>query len=125
MLEQIKKNEVVENIMAGHNVFVVKETVNVNDMSLGEIANLPSDTVFLLAKKKLIRSTTENKFVDTRKFTRMLHDRNIFQTELAKLAGVNSVTISALIYHKNKPRVDTLKKICDVLKCEPNEILED
>lgn len=125
MLEQIKKNEIIENIMAGHNVFVVKDTLWLNCMALGDIAELPSDSVFLLEKKRAIATNLETKFVDTAKFTKMLHDRNIFQNELAKLAGVSTYTIQGLIYHKRKPQRVTLKKICDVLKCEPWEIMEE
>lgn len=125
MLEQIKKNEVVENIMAGHTVYVVEQIVNVNNMSLGDIAGLPSDSVFLLEKKRAIATNLETKFVDTTKFTKMLHDKNIFQSELAKLSGVSTFTIQNLVYHRSKPQKTTLKKICDVLKCEPRDILED
>ncbi|MQS75408.1 helix-turn-helix domain-containing protein [Companilactobacillus halodurans] len=55
----------------------------------------------------------------------MLLKRNMTVTELAKEVGITQANISILKTGKAKAiRFSTLEKICQVLKCQPGDILE-
>lgn len=55
----------------------------------------------------------------------MLAKREMTQKELAERTGIRAPTISAICTNtiKHLP-VDALDKICDVLDCEPADIIE-
>ena len=55
----------------------------------------------------------------------MLAKREMTQKELAERTGIRAPTISAICTNtiKHLP-VDALDKICDVLDCQPGDILE-
>ena len=60
-------------------------------------------------KEKLIRKMKEN----------------LYNNEtLAKAMGVNVSTISKLRNGKTEPHIETLRKLCTALKCEPKDILD-
>lgn len=55
----------------------------------------------------------------------MLATRKMRSRELAELVGITEQNISLLKSGKVKGiRFDTLAKICDVLECQPGDILE-
>jgi putative transcriptional regulator len=55
----------------------------------------------------------------------VLADREMSQTELARLSGVGLVTVNAMRQNRTKQvSLATLDKLCGVLKCEPGEFLE-
>ena len=55
----------------------------------------------------------------------MLAKREMTQKELAERTGIRPPTISALCTGAAKHiPVDVLDKICDVLKCQPGDLIE-
>ena len=55
----------------------------------------------------------------------MLAKRKMSMTELAKEVGVTMANLSVLKNNKVKAvRFSTLEKICEVLDCQPGDILE-
>lgn len=56
---------------------------------------------------------------------RVMADRKISLNDLAKEVGISNVNLSNLKTGKVKAiRFTTLDKICNVLKCQPSDILE-
>lgn len=56
---------------------------------------------------------------------RMMADRKISLNELAEKVGISNVNLSNLKTGKVKAiRFSTLNAICDVLDCQPGDILE-
>lgn len=56
---------------------------------------------------------------------RVMADRKISLNELAKQVGISNVNLSNLKTGKVKAiRFSTLNAICDVLDCQPGDILE-
>lgn len=56
---------------------------------------------------------------------RVMSDRKISLNELAEKVGISNVNLSNLKNGKVKAiRFSTLEAICDVLDCQPGEILE-
>lgn len=56
---------------------------------------------------------------------RVMADRKISLNELAKKVGISNVNLSNLKTGKVKAiRFSTLNAICDVLDCQPGDILE-
>lgn len=56
---------------------------------------------------------------------RVMADRKMSLTELADRVGISNVNLSNLKTGKVKAvRFSTLDKICDVLDCQPGDILE-
>ncbi|MCR5617029.1 MAG: helix-turn-helix transcriptional regulator [Clostridiales bacterium] len=56
---------------------------------------------------------------------RMMADRKISLNELAERVGMSNVNLSNLKTGKMKGiRFETLDSICDVLDCQPGDILE-
>ena len=56
---------------------------------------------------------------------RVMADRKISLNELAKQVGISNVNLSNLKNGKVKAiRFSTLNAICDVLDCQPGDILE-
>lgn len=56
---------------------------------------------------------------------RMMADRKISLNELSKRVGISNVNLSNLKTGKVKAiRFSTLNAICDVLDCQPGDILE-
>lgn len=56
---------------------------------------------------------------------RMMADRKISLNELAEKVGMSNVNLSNLKTGKMKGiRFETLDAICDVLNCQPGDILE-
>lgn len=55
---------------------------------------------------------------------KLLDDKGINQTELARLTGIRPSTICD-IYHNNCAflKVENLDKICSVLKCTPTDLI--
>lgn len=55
----------------------------------------------------------------------MLAKRKMQSSELAKKVGITSANLSILKTNKAKAiRFSTLEKICEVLQCQPADILE-
>ena len=55
----------------------------------------------------------------------MMAKRNMSSNELAKRIGITTANFSILKTNKGKAiRFSTLDKICEVLECEPGDILE-
>jgi putative transcriptional regulator len=55
----------------------------------------------------------------------MLHDRRMTLTELADRVGITIVNLSILKTGKARAiRFSTLEAICDVLDCQPGDLLE-
>ena len=56
---------------------------------------------------------------------RMMADRKMSLTELAVRVGISNVNLSKIKTGKvSAIRFSTLNKICDVLDCQPGDILE-
>ena len=56
---------------------------------------------------------------------RVMADRKMSLNELSKEVGISNVNLSNLKTGKVKAiRFSTLESICDVLECEPGDILE-
>lgn len=58
-------------------------------------------------------------------FERLMKSNFYNNETLAAAMGVNVATISKLRNGRTEPQAATLKKLCEALKCEPAEILED
>jgi putative transcriptional regulator len=55
----------------------------------------------------------------------MLAKRKMSVTELSERVGITMANISILKNQKAKAiRLDTLNKICEVLECQPGDVLE-
>ena len=55
----------------------------------------------------------------------LLDMRDMTQKELAEKTGIRPPTVSAICTGAVKPLpVDALEKICDVLDCQPGDLLE-
>ncbi len=53
-----------------------------------------------------------------------LDESEMSQTELARLSGVSLVTVNALTRNRTRQvALDTIDKLCKVLKCEPGDLL--
>lgn len=56
---------------------------------------------------------------------RAQHDQRISQSELSRRSGVSLTTINAMVLNKTaQVSLKTLDALCDVLDCEPGELLE-
>lgn len=56
---------------------------------------------------------------------RAQHDQRISQSELSRRSGVSLTTINAMVLNKTaQVSLKTLDALCDVLGCEPGELLE-
>lgn len=53
-----------------------------------------------------------------------LNALDISQVELAKMIGKNKSSVSQYLSGKNKPNARTLDKICEVLNCDKDELLD-
>ena len=54
----------------------------------------------------------------------VLGEREMSQTELARLSGVSLVTVNALTRNRTRQvALDTIDKLCKVLKCEAGDLL--
>ena len=63
--------------------------------------------------------------VNKAKLDRRLQLACMTYTELAAAAGVRMATVSQLANGHTTPRAATLRKITEVLKCTPADILEE
>lgn len=52
----------------------------------------------------------------------MLRERNMSQTELARRAGISKVNVNHIVNGERKGSVETLKKICAALGCDPKDV---
>lgn len=59
------------------------------------------------------------------KFERLMKMNFYNNRTLAAAMGVHETTISKLKMGKTTPHAETLKKLCETLKCTPADILED
>lgn len=131
MIKQVTNNEVFENIINDHDVYCIDlnaiEIKWANEMTVDAIKDkMNSGWQFVIDEKT--RATgfggIELKRIDISKFHQKLHDENITKTELAKLSGVTPNTITQAA-KGSRPRKTTLERICKVLKCSAEDILED
>ena len=53
----------------------------------------------------------------------ILNRRNISKLELMKMAGISRETLSKLSKNESVT-IQTIDKICNVLKCQPGELME-
>ena len=91
-----------------------------------EIRNYFSDCVLIYyAKRDTIAKRKEVKTVIKFKVKVMLAVRGMTQKELAEKTGIRPPTVSAICVGsvKHLP-VDALEKICDVLDCQPADLME-
>ena len=63
--------------------------------------------------------------INTEKFTRLMVENFYNNDKLAKACGVAPVTISRIKTGKQEPHTETLRKLCEALKCSPADILQD
>ena len=131
MIKQIEKNEVFENILNEHDVYCVglnEVTIKwANEMTVDAIVErLKNGCKFITDEKERVTGFTgrELRRIDPMKFYQKLHDDNINKAELARLSGVNPNTITQ-IAKGSRPRKETLEKICKVLKCSADDLLEE
>ncbi len=54
-----------------------------------------------------------------------LNELNISQAELAKQIGKNKSSVSQYLSGKNKPNANTLDRICEVLNCDKEYLLDE
>ena len=55
----------------------------------------------------------------------VLAERDMSQTELARLSRVSLVTVNAMKRNRTKQvSLETLDKLCGVLECEPGDLLK-
>lgn len=120
-MKQIEKSEVFNEILNGNDVYIVKDMEWVNALATGDIVNLPSGSVFLVdAKPKVVQRK-----LDIVKLTNKMHDENMSQQDLAKIAGISQPQVNRYIHGHAQPRTEALERICKALKCEKWEILDD
>ena len=62
--------------------------------------------------------------IDTAKFDRLMVAHGLNVTTLAKRIGVSRTTVSNARNGYGMPRTSTLAKMCDVLECEPVDIIK-
>lgn len=131
MIKQIEKNEIFNHIMNDHDVYCVDlnnvEIKWANEMTIDGIKEkIANGYQFIIDEKTRAVgfSGHEMKRIDINKFHQKLHDENITKTELANLSGVNINTIWN-ISKGSRPRQKTLDKVCKVLKCSAEDLLEE
>lgn len=131
MIKQIEKNEIFENILNDHDVYCIDlnniEIKWANEMTIDCIKEkIANGYRFIIDEKERVQGFTgkEIRKVNVEKFYEKLHDENITKAELARLSGVNPNTIS-LMGKGSRPRKDTLEKVCKILKCAAEDILND
>lgn len=131
MIKQIEKNEIFENILNDHDVYCVDlNNIDIkwaNEMTIDGIKEKIAEGYrFIIDEKERVQGFTGKEIhkVDVGKFHQKLHDDNITKTQLAKLSGVNINTIT-LMSKGSRPRKETLEKVCKVLKCAAEDILND
>ena len=120
-MKQIEKSEVFNEILNGNDVYIVKDMEWVNAMATGDIVNLPSGSVFLVEQKVVQRNVK----LDIVKLTNKMHDENMSQQDLAKIAGISQPQVNRYIHGHVQPRKEALERLCKALKCEKWEILDD
>lgn len=131
MYNQINKDQIFQSIIANKDVFIIRPEEEkctwINPLTVNDIMLLVKEDSLIVVKEDKKSYTTDSsiKFIDPAKFTDRMHKENIRSKELASLSGVSDWSISKYVHHKNKPRRDTLERICKVLKCNPEDILED
>lgn len=59
------------------------------------------------------------------KIKQRLQELHMSQNELARRAGLSSSGISTIISGAYEPRMDNLRQICQVLGCQPGDLLDD
>lgn len=122
-MKQIEKSEVFNEILNGNDVYIVKDMEWINAMATGDIVNLPSGSVFLVdAKPKVVQRNVK---LDIVKLTDKMHDENMSQHDLAKIAGISQPQINKYVRGHCQPRAEALEKICKALKCEEWELMRD
>lgn len=60
---------------------------------------------------------------DGRKIKRLLDAKGLTQREFSKLVGISESNISTIINHESNMRESTIKRICEILGCEPTDIM--
>lgn len=63
--------------------------------------------------------------VNTEAVQKMLFNKCMNISELSKKSGVPIATTQRFVSGNVQPRMTTLKKICDCLGCEPEEITKE
>lgn len=131
MIKQIEKNEIFEHIINQHDVYCADlnqvTLAWANDMTVDDIMKrLQSGCKFFIDEKERATAFSghELKRVDIMKFHQKLHDENITKTELSNLSGVNINTVLNMS-KGSRPRRSTLERLCKVLKCTPEDLLEE
>ena len=56
------------------------------------------------------------------KLRKLMEDKNITQKELQNRTGIDQGRISAIINNEDDIRESTLKRICEALECEAEDI---
>ena len=59
------------------------------------------------------------------KLARLMKENFYNNSTLAEAMGVNVMTVSKLRNGKTEPHAETLRKLCEALKCTPADLLED
>lgn len=64
--------------------------------------------------------------IDTKKLNNLIQENYYTYVDLMKLTGLSNTGLVKIRTGKSKVvHPSTLKKLCKVLKCEPNDILKD
>ena len=52
----------------------------------------------------------------------LIHERRLSQRALAAKAGLSEVTVSRLVRCRLRPTASTIRKICEALDCNPQDV---
>ena len=63
--------------------------------------------------------------IDAEKMKKQMDLQLLNIKELAKETGLSANTISLMLNTDRQPRTTTLKKVCSVLKCTPQDIMKE
>lgn len=63
--------------------------------------------------------------IDTKKLNNLIQLHFLTYEELSKKTGLSMPGLQKIRTVGTVPRPSTLKKLCEVLNCEPNDILKD
>jgi len=65
------------------------------------------------------------RMIDTESIKKILFNKCMSITDLAKKTDISLVSANRIVNGKAFPRATTLKKICVVLKCKPQDITKE
>lgn len=71
-----------------------------------------------------MKSEECRKFIDFSRMRGVISDRKIRMTELASITGIGYSSLQQLVYNMRLPSSEPLARICGVLECSVNDVME-